>query len=86
MLLSRASTGHRTSGTADARSRKRHPIESVPPGAERSVAIAGVVREVQWHVDVYASLKLPRTAVTEGLLGALGSGAWAGSRSTCSKT
>ena len=60
----------------NAKSRKRQPIESVPPGAERHVEIAGVVREVRWGVDVYASLKIPRTAVSEGFLGPLGSGAW----------
>lgn len=60
----------------NARSRKLHPIESVPPGADSSVEIAGVVREVRWHVDVYASLKVPRTPVSEGFLGPLGSGVW----------
>ena len=60
----------------DARSREQKPIESVPPGAEWTVEIIGVVREVDTLVDVYRRLKLPRTALSKGFLGALGSGRW----------
>ena len=60
----------------DARSRERRPIESVPPGADWTVEVTGVIREVAHQVDVYRRLKLPRTAVSEGFLGVLGSGRW----------
>ena len=60
----------------DARSLERHPIESVPPGADWTVEITGVVREINASVDVYRRLKLPRTAMSEGFLGVLGSGRW----------
>lgn len=61
----------------DALSRQSHAIESVPPGADWDVEITGVVREVNSQVDVYRRLKLPRTALSEGFLGVLGTGRWA---------
>ena len=60
----------------DARSRERHPIESVPPGAQWTVEITGIIREIDRRVDVYRRLRLPRTAVSEGFLGVLGSNRW----------
>lgn len=42
------------------RLRTRNPIESVP-GAEWSVHVTGVVRELDRDVDVYGALGLPRT-------------------------
>ena len=59
-----------------ARSRQRNPIEAVPPGAERTVEITGVVTELAIPVDVYRSLKISRTAIGKGFLGALGDGEW----------
>lgn len=60
----------------EARSRKSHPIESVPPGADWTVNIVGVVRELYRKVDVYQRLQLPRTTLSKGFLGDLGSGDW----------
>ena len=59
-----------------ARSRVRNPIESVPPSAEWTVEITGVVRELNRRVDVYRWLGLPRTMISEGFLGVLGTGEW----------
>ena len=60
----------------NARSRERNAIESVPPGADWTVEITGVVRELDRQVDVYQRLKLPRSSISEGFLGDLGIGKW----------
>ena len=60
----------------DAQSRESNPIVSVPPGEDWTKEIVGVIRELDCHVDVYQRLKLPRTPVTKGFLGDLGSGEW----------
>ena len=60
----------------EARSRESNPIESVPPGRDWTGEVTGVVRELDRRVDVYRRLKLPRTALSEGFLGDLGSGEW----------
>ena len=59
-----------------AKSRRRNPIEAVPPGAEWSLEITGVVTELLPRVDVYHSLKLSRTAINRAFLGVLGDGMW----------
>lgn len=60
----------------EARSRERNSIESVPPGADWTVEITGIVRELDRRVDVYRRLRLPKTALSGGFLGDLGSGRW----------
>ena len=60
----------------EVRLRESHPIERVPPGADWTVEVVGVVRELNHPVDVYQYLKLPRTAMSKSLLGDLGSGEW----------
>lgn len=59
-----------------AQSRERNPIEAVPPGAEWSVEITGVITELRTRVDVYERLKLARTVMNRGFLDILGDGAW----------
>ena len=60
----------------NARARKCNPIESVPPGADWTAEITGVVRGLDRCIDVYQRLKLPRTAINEAFLGTLGVGDW----------
>ncbi len=60
----------------DARSRESNPIQSVPPGSEWTKQIIGVVRELNPQVNVYQHLKIPKTAISEALLGDMGSGEW----------
>lgn len=59
-----------------AESRWRNPIEAVPPGAEWSLEITGVVTEISSQVDVYQSLRMSRTAINKAFLGPLGDGMW----------
>ena len=60
----------------EARSRESKPIESVPPGGDWTVEVTGVIRELDRRVDVYRRLRLPRTALSAGFLGDLGTGEW----------
>ena len=59
-----------------AKSRRRNPIEAVPPGADWEVQITGVMTEISPHVDVYQFLKISPTAINKGFLGPLGGGMW----------
>ena len=60
----------------NARSRESNPIESVPPGADRTENIVGIVREVKHRVDVYGRLELKPTPINQAFLGDLGSDRW----------
>ncbi len=60
----------------EAQSRASHPIESKPPGADWTVDVVGIVRELDRRVDVYQRLRLPRTILSKSFLGDLGSGEW----------
>ena len=57
-------------------SRRRNPIEAVPPGGDWDVEITGVIREVTRKRDVYEFLKMPRTEMNKAFLGVLGTGEW----------
>ena len=60
----------------NARSREDDPIEMVPPGAERTTDVIGVIREIDHHVDAYQRLDVPPTPIGKALLNVLGSGRW----------